>query len=89
MLSGGTFDGGVGIAGATPVAPDTPIATPDQYTIPNDQTLSVSAPGFLANDVDPEGETLTGTAIIDSPDDGVLSAFPDHSGDTVDLGVVA
>ncbi len=55
----------------------TPIGTPDQYAIPNDQTLSIAAPGFLGNDIDLDGEALTATAILDNVDNGALSAFAD------------
>jgi len=37
----------------------TPVATADQYVVNVGQTLTVGAPGVLANDVDPDGDPLT------------------------------
>jgi titin len=39
--------------------------------------LSVSASGFLANDLDPEGGAVTASVITDGVDNGTLSAFAD------------
>ena len=36
-----------------------PVATADQYVVNVGQTLTVGAPGVLANDVDPDGDPLT------------------------------
>jgi hypothetical protein len=36
-----------------------PIANPDSYTASDDPVLTVSAPGVLANDSDPDGDTLS------------------------------
>src|SRR5262249_1508443 len=36
-----------------------PVSVPDAYAVDEDGTLSVSAPGVLANDSDPEGQPLT------------------------------
>jgi len=36
-----------------------PIANPDSYTASDDSVLTVSAPGVLANDSDPDGDTLS------------------------------
>ena len=38
-----------------------PVAVDDSYTTLQDQTLSVPAPGVLANDTDADGDTLTAT----------------------------
>ena len=57
----------------------TPVGTPDHYIAPNDQALSIAAPGFLANDIDLNGETLTALAILDNVNHGALSAFGDGS----------
>ncbi|GAB5536628.1 MAG: hypothetical protein Rubg2KO_28770 [Rubricoccaceae bacterium] len=54
-----------------------PIATPDTYVTFEGTTLSIAAPGFLANDADPDGEPLSATAITASPSNGVLSALAD------------
>ena len=58
---------------------DMPIGTIDQYVVPGDQTLSVAAPGFLANDIDLDGEALTATAILDNVNHGTLAAFGNGS----------
>ena len=58
---------------------DFPIGTSDIYVAPNDKVLSVAAPGFLANDIDPDGDAVTATLIADGVDHGSLSAFPDGS----------
>jgi hypothetical protein len=42
-----------------------------------DSTLSLEAPGFLINDIDLSGETLTAIAILDNVDNGTLAAFAD------------
>jgi hypothetical protein len=42
-----------------------PVATPDWYRLDEDTPLSVSAPGVLGNDYDPDGDALT--AVLDSP----------------------
>jgi hypothetical protein len=48
-----------------------PLAVNDAYTTPQDTTLTVSAPGVLENDDDPDGDTLT--ALLDSgPTSGTL-----------------
>jgi hypothetical protein len=57
----------------------TPVGTPDQYAVPNDQTLSIAAPGFLANDIDLDGEAITAVSIQDNVDHGTLAAFADGS----------
>ena len=58
---------------------DTPIGTNDRYVTANDKALTIVAPGFLANDIDLEGETLTATLIVDDADHGSLTAFGDGS----------
>ncbi len=58
---------------------DMPIGTNDRYVVPNDQALSIAAPGFLANDIDFEGEALTATAILDYVNHGSVSGFGDGS----------
>ena len=50
-----------------------PIAVDDAYTVIQGQTLSVSAPGLLANDNDPDGDSLT-VLLNTSPANGVLSS---------------
>jgi VCBS repeat-containing protein len=48
--------------------PDAPVATEDAYSTAEDTTLTVSAPGVLGNDSDPDGDTLS----------AVLGAEPGH-----------
>ena len=51
-----------------------PRAYTDAYNVNEDNTLSVGAPGVLANDVDPEGETITAELVSGvSPAQGTLS----------------
>jgi len=56
-----------------------PIGTDDIYRSLAGKTLSITSPGFLANDIDPDGEALTATAILDNVDHGSLAAFADGS----------
>ena len=35
-----------------------PVANDDNYTVPEDTTLNIAAPGILANDSDPDGDVL-------------------------------
>jgi len=56
-----------------------PVGTPDLYLVPNDKALSISAPGFLANDIDLNGEPLTAVSIQDNVDHGSLAAFANGS----------
>jgi hypothetical protein len=43
-----------------------PVASADQYVVNVGQTLTVPAPGVLANDVDPDGDALT-ASLFNSP----------------------
>jgi len=66
-----------------------PIANPDNYTTSEDTVLTVSAPGVLANDSDPDGDTLSvaqvnGSAAdvgkaVSLPSGAVLTVNPDGS----------
>jgi autotransporter-associated beta strand protein len=49
-----------------------PAATADSYTATQGSTLTVAAPGVLANDTDPQGYPLTAT-LVSSPSNGTLS----------------
>jgi len=51
---------------------DPPVAANDSYGTLVDNTLVVSAPGVLANDTDPDGNTLS-AALVASPAHGTLS----------------
>ena len=56
-----------------------PVGTPDAFTMLSNTMLSIAAPGFLANDIDQDGEALTATAILDNVDHGSLAAFGNGS----------
>ncbi len=67
-----------------PEANRVPVTTPDAYAVVENGSLSVDAPGLLANDYDPEGDTLTidswgvganGSVGVD--DDGSFSYTPE------------
>ena len=62
----------------TPPANQPPTASADQYQTAIGATLTVAAPGVLANDSDPEGSTLTAT-VVDSPANGTLTLSSDGS----------
>src|SRR5439155_22753 len=55
----------------TPVN-DAPVAADDTYTTPEDTTLTVSAPGVLANDGDVDGDPLS-AVLVNSPTHGSLT----------------
>jgi ELWxxDGT repeat protein len=54
-----------------------PDAQDDTYTTRANTALNVAAPGFLGNDTDADGDTVTATQITDGVDFGTLTAFPD------------
>lgn len=56
-----------------------PFAIADFFATTAGETLTINNPGFLANDVDLDGEALTATAILDNVDNGTLAAFADGS----------
>ncbi len=53
-----------------------PQGSPDSYSVSAGQTLTVSAPGLLANDTDPDGDALS-VASSGSPSHGTLSISAD------------
>ncbi len=55
-----------------------PLATADTYAASENTPLNVSAPGVLANDSDPQGDTLTAD-LLASPANGVVSLGSDGS----------
>src|SRR5207253_1867201 len=57
---------------------DAPVANPDSYTATEDTTLTIAAPGVLANDTDVEGDALT-AHVATSPAHGSLTLNPDGS----------
>jgi hypothetical protein len=56
-----------------------PVGTNDLFSALAGTTLSITAPGFLANDIDQDGDVLTATVIVDQVDHGTLAAFADGS----------
>jgi PKD repeat protein len=55
-----------------------PSATNDAYTVPQDQPLSVPAPGVLGNDSDPEGSSLS-AVLGTGPTNGTVALSQDGS----------
>lgn len=53
---------------------DAPVANNDYYKIDEDTTLTIFAPGILANDTDIENDPLT-AILINGPTNGQLTAF--------------
>ena len=62
----------------TPV-PDPPLAVADSYTGAEDTALSVSGPGVLANDTDPDAGTTLTAAVVANPANGSLALAADGS----------
>jgi hypothetical protein len=67
-----------GSVNVTPPANQPPSAAADNYTVAAGQTLSVDAPGVLANDSDPDGDALT-AAVVGQPASGTVTLLPDGS----------
>ncbi|TLM73962.1 MAG: tandem-95 repeat protein, partial [Actinobacteria bacterium] len=57
---------------------DPPTAVDDSHTTDEDTTLTVAAPGVLANDTDPESDPLF-ASLISGPSNGALILFADGS----------
>jgi predicted outer membrane repeat protein len=55
-----------------------PVALDDAYSVEEDRTLAVAAPGVLANDTDADGDTLT-SMLVSGPTYGVLALNADGS----------
>jgi VCBS repeat-containing protein len=51
---------------------DAPVAVNDAYSVDEDNTLTVSAPGVLINDIDVENDPLTAT-LVSGPSNGSLT----------------
>jgi hypothetical protein len=75
-----TFEGSAGTAVHHVNEPvnSPPVAVADAYSTPSGQTLSVAAPGVLANDSDPEGSPLT-AQLVDQATQGLVSLNSDGS----------
>jgi VCBS repeat-containing protein len=61
----------------TPVN-DAPVAVDDDYTMAEKETLTIGAPGVLANDNDVDGDTLT-AILVDTVSNGTLTLNADGS----------
>ena len=57
---------------------DAPVAVNDAYSVNEDTTLSVVAPGVLGNDTDVDGDPLT-AALVSGPAHGILTLNGDGS----------
>ncbi len=57
---------------------DPPTANPDEYSVVTNNTLTLSAPGVMANDVDVDGDPLT-SLLQTAPLTGTLDLNPDGS----------
>lgn len=67
-------------------AQNAPVANPDAYTVNEDETLSVTAPGVLGNDSDADGDLLT-AILVGGVSSGTLDLRSDGSFEyTPDLG---
>lgn len=62
---------------AGPAYAASPVANPDQYSVQRNTTLSVPAPGVLANDTDPEGDPIVATGFFSGPSHGTVTLSPD------------
>jgi VCBS repeat-containing protein len=81
--NGGTANGGVDTFTRTFVVTvakvdQPPTANPDTYQVPKNTTLTVAAPGVLANDTDPENDPLT-AVLMTGPTHGTLTFHADGS----------
>jgi hypothetical protein len=74
-------DGSEGVFRVTidfPDVNDAPVASPDGFTVDEDDTLSVAAPGVLSNDLDPEGGALA-AMVVSTPAHGAVALAADGS----------
>ncbi len=67
-----------GVAVAPPDTNKPPVASNDSYSTNQGQPLNEAAPGVLANDTDPEGNTLTAVK-VSGPANGTLTLNSDGS----------
>lgn len=58
--------------------PQPPVAIDDTYFVDEDAALTVSAPGVLVNDTDPDGDPLT-AVLVSGPSNGLLNFNADGS----------
>jgi len=57
---------------------DAPVAVDDEYTVAENETLTITAPGVLRNDSDVDGDTLT-AILVDTVSNGTLTLNADGS----------
>ncbi|MEG4225252.1 Ig-like domain-containing protein, partial [Microcoleus sp. N9_B1] len=76
-VSDGTFTSASAVIGIN-VTNQPPQANSDRYNTPHDKTLNVVIPGVLANDIDPDGDTLT-AKLVSLPNNGKINFNPDGS----------
>jgi len=57
---------------------DAPVAVGDSYSVDEDNTLTVAAPGVLGNDTDADGDSLT-AVLVSGPSNGTLTLNADGS----------
>ncbi|MEG4385594.1 cadherin-like domain-containing protein, partial [Microcoleus sp. N9_A2] len=76
-VSDGTFTSAPAVIGIN-VTNQPPQANSDRYNTPHDKTLNVVIPGVLANDIDPDGDTLT-AKLVSLPNNGKINFNPDGS----------
>ncbi len=79
MANDGTADSNVATVTIT-VTPvnDAPVAVDDEYTVVEKETLTIAAPGVLANDSDISGDALT-AILVDTASNGTLTLNADGS----------
>jgi VCBS repeat-containing protein len=79
--SDGSLDSNVATVSITVSAVnDAPVANDDSYTTDEDTNLTVTAPGVLSNDSDPDGDGLT-AVLVSSVSNGTLTLNADGSFD--------
>ncbi len=85
---GSVGSGVVTVAIAVSAVNDAPVTTADSYSLDQDSTLSVVAPGLLANDSDVDGDSIT-ASLVTTTGNGSLTLGSDGSFDyTPDPGFV-
>ncbi len=75
----GTTNSGIATVNITVAAVnDPPVALSDNYTVTEDSSLNITAPGVLGNDSDADGNSLT-AILISGPSHGTLLLNPNGS----------
>jgi hypothetical protein len=78
LASDGTDLSNTATVSLTITPADIPVAQADSYTTPPGTTLTIAAPGVLANDSDPVNSPLT-AALVGGPVNGTVTLKPDGS----------